>query len=121
MSSSWVINVLYGSRYDQTAAVLAYGSWFAIVTYLNLARVKWYILEGKTLIWLTLCGFNFVLNVIFQFYFTPKHGIVGPYISSISAHVVGNVALALFNKSIREDLKNVFLGIWIPFEYLKKR
>lgn len=121
LSSSWVINILYGARYDQTDKVLSCGSWFALITYLNLARVKWYILEGKTQAWLALSAVNFILNVILQFYFTPGYGIIGPYLASISSHLIGNVALALFNKSIREDLKNVFHGILLPLTYLMKR
>lgn len=115
-TAPWVIRILYGSQYDQTASVLSYGSYLALITYINLARVKWYILENKTGTWLAITATTFALNFGLQFYFTKNFSVTGPAMASITSHIVGNLLVGLFSKTTRMDLKNVFQGILFPFK-----
>lgn len=121
LAAPYVIKILYGQKYDQTVNVLTYGSWLAVVTYINFARVKWYIMEERTTDWLVICLLVFFLNFGFQFYFTKEFGITGPYFASIAAHVVANGLAAIIYRSVRVDLVNVFQGVLFPFKLIFRR
>ena len=117
VSAPMVIKILYGARYEQTVQVLIYGSILSIITFVNLARLKWYILENDTLSWLLICFTTLIFNISFQFYFTPKYGVIGPYFASISAQFAGNILVLMLRKNTRKDLGIVLQGILYPVMY----
>ncbi len=121
LAAPYVVDVLYGPAFNDTATVLRYGSFLAIITYLNMARVKWYILEGVTYKWLYICASTFLLNFIFQFYFTRKFGVTGPYMAAAAAHLITNVLFFIFDAKVRIDLLHIAHGIFLPIKAVYKR
>ena len=117
-SSPYIVKHLYGPAFQETAKVMSFGAFLTILTYLNLARVKWYILENRTSVWMKLCILSFILNFAFQFYFTKEFILIGPYISALISQLISNSLMCLFSRSVREDLGHVLSGVFLPFNLL---
>ena len=119
--SPYVINLLYGNRYIESSTAVTFGSLAAIITFLNIARLKWYILQNKTNLWLALCIGAFIINTILQFFLTKELGLKASFISKIISHTSINLLACTLSGTIRQDLKNVTKGIASPFIYIKRR
>lgn len=116
----YLVKLLYGESFSETVIVLRTGAFYTILTFLNYARVKWYVLEGDSRKWFYIACVNLAFSLILNYLLIRKFGIATPFIAGISSHLLANLICAIIFPKIREDLKNIYEGIFYPYKLLKK-
>ncbi|WP_324187442.1 flippase [Vibrio hibernica] len=99
--SDWVVHLLYGAQFSQTAGVLMIHVWSAVFVFLGVASSKWFISEGlqRYSFYRSLVGA--ILNVVINLVLIPQHGIYGAAIATLISQFVASYLFNLFNKKSR--------------------
>ncbi len=98
--SDWMIQVLYGSEFNQSAAVLNIHILGSVFVFLGVANQKWFISENYQRFNILCLGFGMVTNVLLNLYLIPKYGIIGAaYATFISQFIASVLAPVLFTKT----------------------
>ncbi|MCL6266236.1 flippase [Flagellimonas sp. 2012CJ39-3] len=98
--SDWMINVLYGSAFDQSAAVLNIHILGSVFVFLGVANQKWFISENFQKYNILCLGFGMLANVLLNLFLIPKYGIIGAaYATFISQFIASVLAPVLFSKT----------------------
>ncbi|MGX1930511.1 flippase [Flagellimonas sp. 2504JD4-2] len=98
--SDWMINFLYGSAFDQSAAVLNIHILGSVFVFLGVANQKWFISENFQKYNIICLGFGMVTNVVLNIILIPKYGIIGAaYATFISQFIASVLAPVFFTKT----------------------
>jgi len=99
--SDWVVNLLYGSQYNQAGGVLMIHIWAGIFVFLGVASSKWFIAENlqKFSFYRTLTGA--ILNIILNIILIPKYNIKGAAIATLISQGVASYLFNAFNYKLR--------------------
>lgn len=100
--SQEIINFLYGSQYFQAGSILTVYVWAAVFSFLGVASGSYLIAENLTRIsfWRTVIGA--ICNVVLNFLFIPKYGIVGSAVATFISFFIAVFSVGLFKES-RKD------------------
>ncbi|HBE43970.1 MAG TPA: flippase [Deltaproteobacteria bacterium] len=113
--SGWVINLLYGSAYNQAGSVLMIHIWTGVFVSLGVASGKWFLAENlQTLsFWRTFYGM--VINVILNLILISKYGVQGAAVATLFANFTAAFLFDFFNTRTRK----VFFMKLIAFNPIK--
>lgn len=113
MGGGWIVALLYGTAYDETAAVLKIHIWSAVFIFLLHASGKWLINENLTqnAFYRNLAGA--VLNIALNFYLIPTMGIVGSAVATLISYATAGFLYDLFDKKLRKSFYLKLNAFWL--------
>ncbi len=95
-----IVSILYGEAYTQTSAVLKVHFCNSVFVFFGVAYSQAFIVEGMQRFTTINTIFGAIINVLLNFYFIPKIGIVGSAIATFIAQFYsGFLCLLLFPKT----------------------
>ena len=96
----WVINLLYGSQYDQTGKVLMILVWANIFVFYGAAKGScWIITENLQRFGLICTVSGAFSNIILNYLLIDRYGNVGAAFATILSHLIASVIFPLlYNK-----------------------
>ncbi len=108
ISSNWLVNLLYGPSYSESAGILRILVWGATFSYLGVARNIWIVKENKNkyIVFFTLIGF--VFNLILNILLIPILGAIGAAIATVASQSISSVLAQLLFKPTRENCLMIF-------------
>jgi len=115
--SDWIIELLYGVKYSQTASVLKIHIWAGVMVFFGVARHKWTISQNlqKYDIYIDIAGA--VSNIFLNLILIPKYGVSGAAYATLVSYFMGSfivsMALTKFHISLIMFIKSLFLPIRI--------
>ena len=100
--SNWVVNLLYGSQYNQAGGVLMIHIWAGVFVFLGVASSNWFISENlqRYSFYRTFSGA--VLNLILNFILIPKFGINGAATATLISQMTAAYLFDLFTATTRK-------------------
>lgn len=104
-TSSWIIKILYGPGYEESALVLIIHIWAGIFVFMGVASSRWFILENlqKYTFYRTLIGG--IVNILLNLILIPNFGVIGSAWATVIAQAVASVLFNAFNIKTR----NIFI------------
>jgi len=111
ITSSFIINILFGEDYIKSAPVLSIHIWAGVFVCFGVARSKWLITENlqKLSIWYILAGA--VVNVILNYFLINKYGIMGAAIATIFSQFTAALLAPLMFKETRKTFFMFFKSL----------
>lgn len=113
--NQWLVDILYGIQYSETASVLLIHIWTGVFVFLGVASGKWYIIENLQILYFWRVFFGMVINIILNLILIPKYGIQGAAYAILISQVVAAYLFDLFNNKTRKifymKTKALILGI----------
>ena len=102
--SDWVVNLLYGSQYNQSGSVLMIHIWAGVFVFLGVAFSKYLTIENltKKMFYRTFLGA--ILNIILNYFLIPKYGIKGAAVATLLSQFVANYVYDIFDKDLHKQL-----------------
>ena len=99
--SDWVVDLLYGSQYDQAGGVLMIHAWSGIFVFLGVASGKWFLSENLQVLafWRTFYGM--IINIVLNIFLIPKYGIQGAAVATLVSQSVAAYFFDFFNSKTR--------------------
>ncbi|WP_420322304.1 flippase [Flagellimonas sp.] len=98
--SEWVILLLYGEAYNQSAGVLNIHILGSVFVFLGVANQKWFVSENFQAYNIICLGLGMITNVVLNIFLIPKYGIIGAaYATLISQFIASVLAPAFFEKT----------------------
>lgn len=98
--SDWIVDFLYGDDFALTASVLSIHIWAGVFVFLGVANQKWFINENLQAYNIICLGMGLVANILLNFLWIPKYGIVGAaYATLISQFVASVLSPVIFKKT----------------------
>lgn len=98
--SDWLIQILYGHAFSQSAAVLNIHIFSSVFVFLGVANQKWFISENLQVYNIICLGFGMVANVVLNIFLIPSFGILGAaYATLISQFIASVLGPVLFAKT----------------------
>jgi O-antigen/teichoic acid export membrane protein len=76
-SAGGIIRLLYGTEFSEAASVLTVHIWAGVFVFLGVASSKWFLAENLQLYSFLYKGSGAVINVILNFFFIKRFGVVG--------------------------------------------
>ena len=119
-----IINVLYGSQYQESVLVLQIICWYTPVLYVNRFRTIWLICENKQRYDKKIASIGLVCNLVLNYFLINLMGPSGGALSTIITQIITGIVVPLLIKDIREyvymflesvfdftEIKNVICGL----------
>ena len=100
--SDWVVNLLYGSQYNQAGSVLMIHIFAGLFVFLSVANDKWFYIENKSLILTKKVIIGAISNIILNIILIPLYGIKGAAIATIISYAISVLLSDLFFKSMNQ-------------------
>ncbi|MGB5289396.1 MAG: flippase, partial [Ignavibacteriaceae bacterium] len=119
--SNQIIQILFGSDFSSAAPVLTIYIWAGVAVFLGVASSQYLINENLTKLSFYRSSVGMILNVVLNFIFIPKYGIIGSAVATLISYTVATFFLSFHNQFILQFkmmLKSIF-GITLA-EYLFK-
>lgn len=103
--SDWVVEILYGGKYNQAGSVLMIHIWTGVFVFLGIAFSGYLTVENltKKSFYRTLLGA--ILNVLLNLIFIPKYGINGSAIATLLGQCTANYIYDFFDRDLSHQLK----------------
>jgi len=101
LSSSLIINVLFGKAYAGAADVLKIHIWAGVSVFFGTARGKWIIAENLQRKAIVVHITGATLNVILNLIFIPRYGAVGAALATLSSYVSNNIITSIAIREFR--------------------
>lgn len=99
--SDFIINLLYGPDYAQSAVVLSILSWTAAFNFFSIVTSRYLIAENLTAIQLYRTFIGTGLNIVLNMLLIPRYGIIGTSVATLLSVVVQSYASLLFFRKTR--------------------
>lgn len=99
-----VISVLFGPDYEEAKGYLKFLAFLCPIVFFNLARLRWFVIEGLMHEWMILSFTCLIINIILQLYFLPVYGVMGGICAVYLSILAGNLLCAFIFHSIRSSL-----------------
>lgn len=116
--SDTIVNIVYGSQYNEAGSVLMIHIWTGVFVFLGVAFSGYLSVENltKKAFYRTLLGA--ILNVILNYILIPKYGINGSAIATLLGQFISNYLYDLFDKDLHDQLKMKTMA-FSPFHIFK--
>lgn len=121
VSANAVVPLLFGSRYLAAIEIVEWGMLASVFTFLNYIRLKRYVLEGQTFLWLRIYSGITLVNLVLQYNLTQVYGLITPFISLILAHIFVLGIGLMTSKFARQDAIWLGQGMLVPWIWLRQR
>jgi len=111
--SNWVINLLYGSAYNQAGGVLMIHIWAGLFVSLSVAQGKFWLINNllnKQLIITISCS---LINILLNLLLIKQYNIKGAALATLISYAVGCLFLPLFFKEARIMIKMSYKSLFI--------
>ncbi|MEC4852575.1 MAG: flippase, partial [Jaaginema sp. PMC 1079.18] len=95
-SSSFLINLCYGSEYSEAAGILTISIWAGIFVALGVARETWLTTEGLMKFSAATTAAGAVVNVILNLLFIEKYGAMGAAVATVISQAVASYIAGAF-------------------------
>lgn len=95
--SGFVVTLLFGQEYLESAGVLSIHIWAAIFVFLGVAQGPWNITEGLQRLSLTRGLMGAGINVVLNFILIPQYGASGAAIATLISYAIPNYFANFFN------------------------
>jgi len=121
--SEFIINILYGSSYNEAIAVLVIHVWAGVFLSLGIACGKWYLAENYTIGALKKAILGLSFNLLGNYILIPMYGIQGAAISTLFGHLAANLIYDIFDNRVRGQLKykiRAFFPVYLLRSYYAK-
>ena len=109
----WVILLLYGEAFNQTASVLKIHIWAGVFVFLGVANQKWFINENLQSYNVICLGVGMVVNVILNIILIPNYGIFGAAFATLISQFVASVLTPVLFKKTRPSFYMMMSSILI--------
>jgi O-antigen/teichoic acid export membrane protein len=116
--ATFLIQVLYGSAYAESAVVLQIHIWTALFLFMRTAYDRWLVIQEKTSYNMMHHILIAVSNVWLNYLMIPHWGALGAALASLISILLGGFLPALFIKEIRSGLEDMLRGISFPIRLL---
>ena len=104
-SSEFLVNILFGEDYAQSAKVLKIHALSMVFVFVGVAFEKYLINENLTVISLKRTLVGAISNIVLNIYLIPKMGINGAAIATVISQFIANFMYDLFDKRLHYQLK----------------
>lgn len=113
MFGDFVVKVLYGEAYSDSATVLKIATWYVAFSYLGVARNAWIVSENKQKYLKYIYGCAAVMNVILNAVVIPFWGASGAALATLITNVFTSIVLPLCFKEMRPNAKLMLDAIFL--------
>lgn len=103
-----VIATLYGPDYVDAKIYLRWIALLCPITFFNMARLRWFVIEGLMHEWMVLSFTILLINVLLQVFILPKFGLLWGIGAIYLSIALGNLLCAMVFEGIRDSL-SVFI------------
>lgn len=114
--SKCIVNLLYGSEYQNTVSALRIVVWYTTFSYLGSVRNIWILAEEKQKYLWILNASGALGNIILNIILIPVWGINGAALASLITQIFTNIFINQIIKPIRPVNKLLFKGLFIVNE-----
>jgi len=116
--SDFIINLIYGSEYTNSATILSIHIWAGIFVFIGEVLSKWIINEDLLIISPIRHGAGGAINIILNLIFIPLLGGVGAAISTIISYATSSYFVCFFHPRTRYTAKMMTRSLLFPFRFL---
>lgn len=109
--SRFIVSLLYGEQYIESAGVLAIITWLTAFSYLGVARDPWSVCTDNQKFLKYMYVGAAVLNVILNAFMIPRWGINGAALASLLTQFFTCFIIPLFIRDMRPNVKLMFEAI----------
>lgn len=91
--AKFIVQVLYGAEYAQSANVLRIAVWYTTFSYIGTVRNIWILAEGKQkYLWIVNLG-GALSNILLNWILIPIYGVCGAAIASVITQFFANIIM----------------------------
>ncbi len=101
--SDWMIQILYGEAFSESASVLNIHILGSVFVFLGVANQKWFISENFQAYNIICLGFGMIVNIILNILMIPQLGIMGAAYATLISQFVASVLAPVFFKKTRNS------------------
>jgi len=99
--SDWVMTLFYGKLYSHAGKILSIHIWVGVFVSLGFIRGKWIVSENLQIYSLVYVGIGSTINIVLNYYFIIRYGMVGAAYATLIAQMFGNLIVPSFFKKTR--------------------
>ena len=101
-SSGFIINLLYGTAYQEASSVLSINIWAGVFVALGVSSGLWYYIENlqKYILYRTLNGL--IINILLNLILIPLYGIEGSAIATVISQITAAYLFDFYSKKTRQ-------------------
>ncbi|WP_294957369.1 flippase, partial [Sulfurovum sp.] len=101
--SDWVVNLLYGSQYNQAGGVLMIHIWAGVFVGIAVVKGKWQTSENLTKYHFYGAFISAISNVLFNYLLIPKYGIIGAAFGTILSQFISAYLINYIFKELKSQ------------------
>ena len=118
--SDWLVDLLYGSQYNQSGDILMVHIWAGTLVFFGVVRHKWIIVQNlqKYEIYIDIIGA--IANIIFNLFLIPIYGAMGAAYATLISYFVGSIGVSLFVKEFHISIFMYMKAFLYPVRVLRK-
>ena len=102
--SPYIIEILYGERFSQSAPILTIYIWAGVAVFLGVASSQFLVTENLTKISFYRTAIGMISNVFLNIIFIPVYGIIGSAVATLISYSLATFSIILF-----KDLYSQFI------------
>ena len=118
--SDWLVNLLYGEEYNQSASVLIIHIWAGIFIFLLVASGKWLINENLSKQALNRNLAGVVINILLNYFLIKNFGIIGAAYATLISYAIAGFFYDIFSKKLRNNFYLKLNAFFLVFRLLRK-
>jgi O-antigen/teichoic acid export membrane protein len=99
--SGWVVDLLYGSQYDQAGGVLMIHTWAGIFVFLGVVSGKWFLTENLQILAFWRAFYGMIINILLNIILIPEYGIQGAAVATLVGQSFSTYFFDIFSKKTR--------------------
>lgn len=115
----WVVNLLYGEAFAESATVLAVHVWASVFIFFGYASNVYFTLENRTSRTLYRTVIGAVASVLLNYILIPRFGIVGAAVTTVLSQFTVNYLCDFFDPSVRDQLFAKTKTILLPLSIFR--
>jgi len=119
--SHWIVALLYGDVWSDSAQVLAIHIWINLFVFTRTGLDRWLVLYNKNRWSFVHHGATFLLNVLLNIFFIPRWGSVGAAWASLLAIVLASGLLPLCSRAVRPGALLMIRSWVFPVRYVMRK
>jgi PST family polysaccharide transporter len=116
--SDFIINLIYGAEYSNSATILSIHIWAGIFVFIGEVLSKWIINENLLIISPIRHGAGGAINIVLNLFLIPLLGGVGAAIATIISYATSSYLVCFFHPETRYTAKMMTRSLLFPFRYL---
>ena len=110
---TFIVELLYGTQYNQAGSVLLIHIWAGVFVFLGVASSKWFLAENLKMLSLQRTFYGMITNIILNFILIPKYGIQGAAFATLISQAISTYIIDFFHIKTRKMFymksKTIFL------------